>query len=1021
MVVSPGLARKWLLPAVLAVSVAAQAQAIHGFDMPAQALSDSLRELGDQAHLNVIFDPAAVKDRKAPAIKGRYEAKQVLQALLRGSGFVGDFAAADTVVIRALPIPQKQADAGSANGGNKNSTRRKGPLTLKPITVLGSLIPRTQGETTSPIITITSRDLSNKGFRNVYDALHAMPIATGGVQDNQSASQGTFTPGANVISLFGLDPAFTMILVDGNPLADYPLPYNGTESITDLSNIPIIAVDHIDIITGGQSSLYGSSAIAGVVNIILKKNVEGTEMDFRAGGYGNGGGQNERLQLIGGYANERFSAVYAFSLTNQDPIRVSQSFWPSRLSSPLGPPYVAGQDFLFLESGYNPAPSACANVAGLFGGTLGYHQENGVGYCGSYYDSSNTTLLNESLEADGYLHTAFQLNDNAELYTDLLYGFSRQVANTGPAPWVYQNPQLVNSADVYGAFFYDAASGAFASMARLFSPEETGSSDAGAYRITTRQYNTNLGIRGGLGESNWAYDLYYNRSEVGTDTSQRWPLTQPFNDYYLGPQLGTDPYGFGLPAYDPDLANFYKPLTQAQWLAMTGLIHDNSVSWQQGAHLSLTNTDLFNMRGGSAGFAAVAEYGNQAFHSPADPALIAGDFNGRTGFGGAGSRKHWAVGGELRLPLLQSLTADLSARYDSYDYAGRTDSKPTYKLGLEYRPIDTLLLRANYATTFRAPDMYYIFQQPSGFYQAATDFYLCRLKDPDSSNFSNCGIPASGQVFSFYRGSPDLKDVTGKSLGYGAVWSPTANFALRADYTRFAIKNEIVGESIDSLLETEADCKLGKSLSGQAYDINSATCQQALSQVHRYPDDDPFVAVAGQIQNVQTYPVNVADEWLDGIQVDGDYKLDLGRHGNLDFGAEYYVELHHRYRQNADDPYVDELHQYNSLEFKTRGSASISWAIRNWTSTLFGTLYGRGVNYGGTGTLGRWATFNGSVNYDLDRQASVQLTANNLFNRAPPSDASYPGPSSAYPPPYYNVYLYNGYGRAYWLEYKFRF
>src|SRR6185437_11134995 len=285
---------------------------------------------------------------------------------------------------------------------------------------------------------------------------------------------------------------------------------------------------------------------------------------------------------------------------------------------------------------------------------------------------------------------------------------------------------------------------------------------------------------------------------------------------YLGPQLGTDPYGFGLPAYDPDLANFYKPLTQAQWLAMTGLIHDNSVSWQQGAHLSLTNTDLFNMRGGSAGFAAVAEYGNQAFHSPADPALIAGDFNGRTGFGGAGSRKHWAVGGELRLPLLQSLTADLSARYDSYDYAGRTDSKPTYKLGLEYRPIDTLLLRANYATTFRAPDMYYIFQQPSGFYQAATDFYLCRLKDPDSSNFSNCGIPASGQVFSFYRGSPDLKDVTGKSLGYGAVWSPTANFALRADYTRFAIKNEIVGESIDSLLETEADCKLGKSLSGQA-------------------------------------------------------------------------------------------------------------------------------------------------------------------------------------------------------------
>ena len=697
MAVSPGLARKWFfLLAVLAVSLGAHAQTLYSFKLPAQALSDSLRELGDQAHLNVIFDPDDVEGRKAPAIQGHYEATQALDALLKGTGFVGDFAGADTVVIRTSVIPQKGVDTASTNAGNKSGAGRKpGPLTLKPITVIGSLIPRIQTETTSPIITITSRDLSDKGYRNVYDALHAMPIATGALQDNQSASQGTFTPGTNVIGLFGLDPAYTMVLLDGNPLADYPLPYNGTESITDLSNIPIIAVDHIDIITGGQSSLYGSSAIAGVVNIILKKNVEGTELDFRAGGYGNGGGQNERLQFIGGYANERFSAVYAFSLTNQDPIRISQSFWPSRLSSPLGPPYVAGADFLFLESldGYNgPAPSACANVAGLFGGTEGYQYQNNVGgYCGSYYDSSNTTLLNESLEADGYLHTTFQLNDNAELYADVLYGFSRQVANTGPASWVYQNPQLTNSGDVYGAFFYDQASGAFASMQRVFSPEETDGSDAGAYKITTRQYNTNLGIRGSLGESDWAYDLYYNRSEVGTDNSQRWPLTQPFNDYYLGPQLGTDPYHNGLPAYDPNLANFYKPLTPAQWLAFTGLIQDDSVSWEQNAHLTLTNTNVFKMHGGEAGLAAVAEFGNQAFDSPADPALIAGDFNGRTGFGGAGSRKHWAVGGELRLPLLQSLAADVSARYDSYSYAGRTDSRPTYKLGLEYRPIDTLV------------------------------------------------------------------------------------------------------------------------------------------------------------------------------------------------------------------------------------------------------------------------------------------------------------------------------------------
>lgn len=226
----------------------------------------------------------------------------------------------------AQPNPASPQDQNATDQSGQATTtdkKKKKEKTLQTVTVTGSLIPQSKIETASPVIKITSEDLSKQGFRNVYDALQTLTVSTGSVQGNQAAATGTFTPGAEVISLFGLDPAFTLIMINGHPLADYPLPYNGGESISDLSNIPTAMVDHIDILTGGQSSLYGSSAIAGVVNIVLKKSIQGANLDFRIGGYDGGGGQNERLEFSGGHTWNKFSASYALSVTNQNPLTVA--------------------------------------------------------------------------------------------------------------------------------------------------------------------------------------------------------------------------------------------------------------------------------------------------------------------------------------------------------------------------------------------------------------------------------------------------------------------------------------------------------------------------------------------------------------------------------------------------------------------------------------------------------------------------------------------------------------------------
>ncbi|MBS0193170.1 MAG: TonB-dependent receptor [Proteobacteria bacterium] len=947
--------------------------------------------------------------------------KTLLATAVGASLLCGMSAWADTNAASAANAADQTAPAQANDQDQTQADKDKKAKTLDRVTVTGSLIPRSKKETAQPVITISGKDLQTEGFRNVYDALKTVSVSTGSTQDSQVASQGSFTPGATTISLFGLDPGFTLILLNGHPMADYPIPYNGTQNITDLSNIPTELVDHIDILSGGASSTYGSSAVAGVVNIVLKKSIEGFNVNLRGGGYQRGGGDNGRAQIAGGKDWGRLSLTYALSVSGQSPIRFDQSFWPSRLDNPLGA--VAGRDFLLFEPFTNhyfdPGQAACDPSAGLFGGTLGYTNRPGRGYyCGSYFDYSKSTLMNKNKVANGYVNLDYSLNDKTDLYAEILYGVSGQTITGGSLAYQSQNPDLSQSANSFAGVFWDTALNDFARMQRIFSPEELGS--LANEKILTHQYNVNVGIKGGIGSTNWDYDAFYNRSQVNTDDSQLWPLTQPFNNYYLGAQQGTDPYGYGFPAFNPNLSNLYRPITAAQFLAMSGWIRSKSVSWEQSAHVTLTNSELFRVDGEPAGLAVIAETGNQAFNNPVDPGLIAGLFNGRTGTQGSGSRSRWAVGGEFRTPLVtKKLIASFSARYDAYSFAGRSDAKPTYKVSLEFRPIDGLLFRGNYATAFRAPDMNYIFQGASGFYTSGNDYYLCRLAGYNQNNLSNCP-QAAESLFSFYHGSPNLKDIGARTFSVGFVWSPNKNWDIQADYNNISIKNEVETQSPDALLQLEANCRLGVSFGGQPYDINSPQCQQALAGVNRFPFNDPFVLAQGQIQNVTTFPINIASEKLDGIQASTTFRHDIGKYGNLAFRADYYVELHHKQRQDPADPEIDLLHNFNSYEFKSRASGSVTWSVGPWSTTVFGTLLGKTVNAGGTGITGRWAQFNGSVQYNLDPTSYVSLTVNNLFNRKPPTDSTFAG-SNAVQPPYYNAYVYNGYGTAAWLEFSKRF
>jgi len=247
---------------------------------------------------------------------------------------------------------------------------------LETVTVTGSLIPQTQIETATPVTTITAEQLKARGFATVADALQQSAFATGSVQG--AGSGATFTKGAQTLSFFGLPPGFVKYLIDGRPMGDFPALYNGSDAFNNLSNIPAEMVDHIDILPGGQSSLYGSDAIAGVINIVLKKRIDAPVIDARYGWLSDGGGIDRRVYLADSFSWGKVNIIGGVQVEKTQPIWGYDRDLTKQYYTEGTGPAVAGRDYLVnsttkVRNSYvSPSlldPKNCSNVTSQFQNT----------------------------------------------------------------------------------------------------------------------------------------------------------------------------------------------------------------------------------------------------------------------------------------------------------------------------------------------------------------------------------------------------------------------------------------------------------------------------------------------------------------------------------------------------------------------------------------------------------------------------------------------------------------------------
>ena len=900
----------------------------------------------------------------------------------------------------AATVPQ-DAGSGALSAGEPQQA-------LETVVVTGSRIPRTAIQGPAPVVTITADDIKNNGFATVAEVMSSLTQNLGSLDNNQ-ATDG-FSPGAQAVDLRGLGPNHTLVLVNGRRIADYPQSYGGNSNFTDISNIPTSLIDRIEILSGSASAVYGSDAISGVINFILKKKVDGTTIDFRAGDTEHGGGDSQRLTLTTGYSNDRFDSVFGVELFNQQPLWAYQrNFTNSRLDSPADPSDIAASPVFVREdvdeNYLDPGKATCAALAGLDHGSIVYANRQDYGnYCGSYKDVGYGTLENGRKAVNIYGSMSYRITDTASLFLDIQAGYSHQVSYNTPLQW--ENSYQLNG-DSTPIPFYNLATGQIEQWQRkYFTIEENGGFEAGEIHNIDNTLSLNAGVKGTLGDGHWNYEALLSHSQNRLESKEPALVSAKAQALYLGPALGIDPDS-GYTIFNAPVSRLYTPLTVAQFRSITQDSIDNDKSRSEIASFTVNNGRLFDLPAGPVGVAGVAEFGSQYFGLMADPLSLDGTYFGLHNTTAVGSRNHFGFGAEFNVPVFSKLTVTGAGRYDSYTYSGTTSGKLTYQTGLEYRPISSLLLRASLGTGFRAPDLSYVYAGLSGSSSDGTDYYLCRRDEPSTGpdfydNCSNGDVGFNGRS----HGSTALKDETSTSFTYGFVFAPIKFLEITADYYNIKLNNEVEYESSDLILRAEADCRLSGSTSQE--------CQLVESQVVR--NSPTALSNPEGITSVLSLPINAAVERTSGIDVNAHYTLNTDHVGKFDFNLAYTEVLTHTIQYFAGDPVVNELTDWFDFVIpRNKASYSVAWSIGDVTATVHDSHLGGLPNFDGDQRLASTSVYNASLNYRITPRCALTFVVDNVLDTKPLRDSTW----TSYP--YYSGNWFSPIGRAFFLEAKYHF
>ena len=921
-------------------------------------------------------------------------------------------------------------------------TDADGATNLDKVVVTGSRIKRAQIEGPSPVTVITAQDIEREGFTTVADALQSITQNTTFGYSGDMVQSG-FTPNAQVINLRGFGPGYTLVLIDGRRMAEYPQPYNSTDNFVNVSAIPSGIVDRIEVLTGGASAIYGSDAVAGVVNIITKKNFDGDKLELTGGTTTMGGGDLGKLQWTGGKAGSNWNIIYGLESFNQEPIYGTQrDFIDSSLDSPVEPkpgPSLA-LAAIGLRSGtgldngrlvYFPGEETCDR----FGFEIYQSPTRGL-MCGPRDTDAQKTIQNKTEALSGYFRGQYDFDNGMQAWASLSAFDTTATSSSGVEFWGTSGNRYSGASIAIPALNPATASNGYnlVQLQRVFTADEIGGPGSAVTKFDETQYMYAAGVNGPLFDNRFTWDVTLSGARYDYRADRPRLLARNVHEYFLG---STTPVGYTrigasstlYPIFNLNVDRFFhQPITPEIYRSLTTRVVNEGSSEAQQAIFSLTG-DLFSLPAGTVGFAGVLEWAHQEYDLTADPRILP-SYTGPdyvynlTGTGGGGERDRYAMGVELSVPILDSLTAQLAGRYDKYDDVTQVDDAFTYNFGLEWRPVDSLMLRGSYATSFRAPGLHYVFAEQSGSFAAILDEYACRSgqglgQTTGPRTYTQCNAASTDRTkynaFGIRQGNPDLEEEEAKSWTVGFVWDILDNLSATVDYYDIRLENQVGDISSAYILENEANCRLGTSRDGTPFEwgMDSAFCQEMISRVTRTAAPGTVNDLA--VTEVVRGPRNRAQLSTKGIDANLRYKLDTDRFGDFGLQLSYTHTLEQKYAEFAEDPVLDYRDDLSNYEHRSKVRGSVSWDIGDWTTTVYGQRWGSTPNWAETSRLGPFMTYNLTVGKRILPQLKLTLAVDNVLNNTHKDDPTHTDW------PYFNPYLYSPIGRTVYVQAEYKF
>jgi outer membrane receptor protein involved in Fe transport len=893
---------------------------------------------------------------------------------------------------------------------------------LDAVIVTGSRIKRAEIEGPAPVVVITAEDLEKEGFATVYDALNTLTQFTGTVQNE--LNQNGFTPNASFINLRGLGPGYQLILINGRRAADYPLPYNSQSNAVNLANIPSAAIARIEILTGGASAIYGSDAVAGVINIILKTNYEGDQLTLRGGTSTRGGGDVGQFQWVGGKTGDRWSLTYAFEALEREAIFARQrDFMDSYFDEPGADPNdVNAPEGLSVIDAFTSdrlAPDDLQATCDRFDEFQTYVFEDSQVYtglrCGYFGYPATQAIRNADSNQSVYLSGTFDFTDNLQGFAQLYH--TRAEAKLASSTQFWQSPGNFVFLENVDSPVLAPGVGSFVSMQRIFTPAEVGGLDSQVTTIEEKSYDFATGLRGTFADNRFDWDATISHSEYQLDTDQPRLLENAVNDYFLGAQTGFDPYYYFFPSYELNLDRFYNPIDADTFRSLNTRVKDTAESSVTQFNVTISG-DLFELPAGAVGMAAVLEGADQEYNIDPDPRTNP-NYTGPdpiynlTSTGGGGDRTRYAVGLEFSVPILETLRGNVAGRYDKYEDDSDIDGASTWQVGLEWRPIESLLIRGSHSTSFRAPDMHYIYAEESGFFTTIFDEYACRRDGFDPTENPN---PCNGNeyvysVFGTRRGDPGLEAEEGESTTVGFVWDIRENMSFSLDYYQIELR-QAVGDISGLLFRNEADCLLGQTRDGTPVDPTSDSCVFFTGLVDRSGGGP--LGGPDAVNQFESFPINQSLNRTSGLDATWRYQIDTDRYGN--FGIQlawtHVLDLEFQEFEGEEIEQIRDNPQY--FNFRSRMNGTFSWEKNDWNVNVYGTRWGSLPNWAETGRIAPHLLWNVNVNKQITNNATVGLFVNNVFDKIAPNDPTF----NTYP---YFWRAFSPVGREVFLQLDYRF